>query len=267
MKDIAKILLPIVKAAGDMMLKVCDVEADGLVSEKQGDAANMVTAYDVAIQNYLIDEIVARFPCARFIAEEKDNESETLQSDMCFVIDPIDGTANFVHGYRHSCVSLAMISHGEAVFAAIYDPFMNEMFSAIKGEGAYLNGRPLHVSSRGMKHSIVAFGTTPYYKSTLGETTFGLAYELLNSCSDLRRCGSAALDIAYLAAGRNDIFFELMLSPWDVAAGALLVSEAGGIIGDHEGRPLDFSKPCPVVAANPTVYDELMEKVRRIVNI
>lgn len=264
MKDVEKVLIPIIKRGGDMMLSARDVEADGAVSEKAGDAANMVTVYDVAIQNYLMDEIIRAFPHACFIAEEKDNDSAVLESEFCFIIDPIDGTANFVHDYRHSCVSVAMLSCGKPVFAAIYDPFMGEMFSATRGQGAYLNGRPMRVSDRGMKHSIVAYGTSPYYKDTLSVPTFRLCYELLHRCSDLRRCGSAALDLAYLAAGRNDIFFELRLSPWDIAAGVLLVTEAGGIISDTQGREIDFSAPCPVIASNPVVYEELIRIVKEI---
>lgn len=267
MKDIDKLLIPLIKKGGDMMLTAHDVESHGEVSEKAGDAANMVTVYDVAIQNFLMGEILKLFPTACFIAEEKDNDPAVLESEYCFIIDPIDGTANFVHDYRHSCVSLALLSYGKPYFAAIYDPFMGEMFSALQGQGAYLNGRPMHVSDRGMKHSVVAFGTSPYYKETLSEPTLRLCYELLHKCSDLRRCGSAALDLAYLAAGRNDIFFELRLSPWDIAAGALLISEAGGIISDTKGRAIDFSAPTPVIAANPVVYEEFLDVVKETVDL
>ena len=116
-----------------------------------------------------------------------------------------------------------------------------------------------------MTHSIVAFGTCPYYKDTLGKKTFELCYELYRACSDVRRPGAAALDLAYLAAGRNDIFFEIVLSPWDIAAGNLLIKEAGGIITNEKGEPIDFSAPSCVLASNPKVYDEFFRIATKVI--
>ena len=262
MVELSEILIPIIKKAGKKMLSAHDVEEEGAVSEKYGDPANLVTAYDVAIQEFIIEEIKANFPDAYFISEEKENDSEHLSFEHCFVIDPIDGTANFIHQYNHSCISLAMISKNDIVFAAVYDPYLDEMFSAEKGKGAFLNGRPMKVSSRDIEHSIVAYGTSPYRKKELGEKTFRVAYKLFMQCSDIRRCGSAALDLAYLAAGRNDMFFELVLCPWDIAAGALLVKEAGGIISDTDGNSIDLARPCPVIAATPKTYSFLLENTK-----
>lgn len=262
MKNIDKLLLPLIREAGKIMLRAHDIE--DAVSEKGGDSANMVTVYDVAVQNFLMTEITKLIPDAFFFAEEKENNSEDLQRDYCFVIDPIDGTSNFVHVYKHSCISVALFSKGEITFAAIYDPYQDEMFSAVKGEGAYLNGVPMKVAERDMPHAIVAFGSTPYYKDTLGPKTFELCYELYRRTSDVRRPGAAALDLAYLAAGRNDIFFELILSPWDIAAGNLLIKEAGGIITNAEGNDIDFSAPSPVLAASPRVYDEFMAVAKKV---
>ncbi len=264
MKDINKILTSIILRAGEIILSAHNVESDGSVSEKAGDAANMVTKYDVAVQNFIISEIKKEIPGACFIAEEKENDEKVLAGEFCFIIDPIDGTANFVHDYRHSCISLALFSHSEAMFAAIYDPFQKELFSAEKGKGAFLNGRPMRVSERTADHAIVAYGTSPYYKKELGNATFELAKRLFMRCSDVRRCGAAALDLAYLAAGRNDMFFEYKLSPWDIAAGSLLIKEAGGVITDMEGNEIDFSSTSSVIAANPTVYGVLLETVKEI---
>ena len=262
MAELSEILIPIIQKAGKKMRSAYDVEEEGAVSEKYGDPANLVTVYDVAIQDFIIKEIKECFPDAYFISEEKENDSEHLSFEYCFVIDPIDGTANFIHQYNHSCISLAMISKNEVVFAAVYDPYLDEIFAAEKGKGAFLNGRPMRVSSRDVEHSILAYGTAPYRKNELGEKTFSLAYKLFMQCSDVRRCGSAALDLAYLAAGRNDMFFELMLSPWDIAAGVLLVKEAGGIISDTEGQPIDLSRPCPVIAGTPTTYSFLLKNTK-----
>ena len=264
MNNVEKLLLPLIREAGKIMTGALEIEES--VSEKGGDSANMVTVFDVAVQNFLMSEISKLIPDAFFFAEEKENNAEDLMRDYCFVIDPIDGTSNFVHDYRHSCISVAMFSKGDIKFAAVYDPYQNEMFSAVKGGGAFLNDKPMKVSDRDMAHSIVAFGTCPYYKDTLGKKTFELCYELYRACSDLRRPGAAALDLAYLAAGRNDIFFEIVLSPWDIAAGNLLIKEAGGIITNAEGKDIDFSAPSCVLASNPTVYDEFYKIAKKVID-
>ena len=262
MNNLSEILTPLLLRAGEIMLSAHDIESDGDVKEKFGDAANMVTVYDVAVQNFLMEEITKAIPEAYFIAEEKENDASVLQREYCFIIDPIDGTANFIHDYRHSCISLALFSRGEAVFAAVLDPYQNELFSAEKGKGAYLNGRKIRVSDRNMAHSIVAFGTSPYYKDTLSDQTFAIARKLFHACSDLRRCGAAALDLAYVAAGRNDIFFECLLSPWDIAAGYLLITEAGGKMTCINGAPIDFSAASPVLATNDVVYDDVVATLK-----
>lgn len=251
-----KMLTDIIRRAGEIMLSA-HLEEDA-VSEKWG-SANFVTKYDLAVQEFLISEIKKAIPNATFIAEEKENDPEMLSGDACFVIDPIDGTKNFINNYRHSCISLAVISKGETVYGAVYDPYMDEMFTAEKGRGARLNGKPMRVSDRPMDIAIAAFGTSPYYKDTLADKTFDFVKEIFLTASDIRRTGSAALDLAYLAAGRNDMFFEFILSPWDFAAGALLVTEAGGIITDINGDPVSLSAPSSIFAANKKIHPKLIE--------
>ena len=259
-----KILTELMRAAGIIMLSahLSEDNSDGSVSEKSG-SANFVTKYDVAVQEFLMEEIKKAIPNATFIAEEKENDPSLLSGDACFVIDPIDGTKNFINDYRHSCISLAVISRGETVFGAVYDPYQNEMFAAEKGKGARLNGRHMKVSERPLELAIAAYGTSPYYKDTLADKTFGLARDVFLAASDIRRCGSAALDLAYLAAGRNDIFFEFILSPWDYAAGALLVTEAGGKITDINGGPVDISNPSSVFAANGNIHPLLVKMAEK----
>lgn len=261
MSDLIKKLIDIIKNAGEVMVSAHNIENED-VSSKEG-SANFVTVYDVKIQDLLMSEIKKAVPDALFIAEEKENDASVLMGEHCFIIDPIDGTTNFIHDYRHSCISLAMFSRGEAVFGAVYDPYLKEFFRAEKSKGAYLNDVPMKVSSRKMSEAIVAYGTSPYYKSTLGEKTFALTKELFDKCADIRRCGSAALDLAYTAAGRNDLFFEFLLSPWDVAAGYLLITEAGGVITDMQGNTIDFSKPCPVIASSKELYGEFWDIVKK----
>lgn len=261
MLDFSNIILPIVQKAGKIMLDSRKVESEGGVSEKYGDPANLVTKYDLAIQEFLITEIKKVFPEACFIAEEKENDSNVLTAEYCFVIDPIDGTSNFIHEYSHSCISLALISKNELVFAVVYDPYLDEIFHAQAGQGAFLNGQAMHVSDRDVAHSILLFGTSPYRKE-FSEKTFDTVREIFLDCSDVRRSGSAALDLAYLAAGKVDMFFELMLSPWDIAAGLLLVREAGGIITDANGNEITLSSPCSVIGANSKTYAYLLEKIK-----
>ena len=264
MKRLYNELCDIVRRAGEIILSAHDVDNEGTVFSKAGDSANLVTVYNTEKQKFIINEILSLVPDAVFIAEDKENDSEPLGSDYCFVIDPIDGTANFVHDYRHSCISLALFSHGEARYAIVYDPYLNEMFTAEQGGGAYLNGNRISVSEREPGIAMVAFGTAPYQKSRFSRVTFALCEKLFLACRDIRRVGSAALDLAYLAAGRNDIFFEFSLSPWDFAAGGLIIAEAGGIITDGDGKIHDYKAPAPVFAANKKCHKFLIDTVKKI---
>lgn len=257
-------LTNLLREAGEIMTAAGEkAAAHGIAADAKPGTANYVTAYDVAVQSFLMERITERLPHAVFIAEEKENDPSVMTEELCFVIDPIDGTTNFIHDYRHSCISLGLISEGATVFGAIYDPYLDEMFTATRGEGAYLNGVRLTVSDREMSEAVTAFGTCPYYKDTVARANFAFAEELFYATADLRRCGSAALDLAYLAAGRNDIFFEFRLSPWDFAAGALLVEEAGGIITRKDGRPMKAGLPCSCLAANPRIYPTLLEMAKK----
>jgi len=262
MKNYAEILLPIIRRASEIILKAEELSS---VTEKAGDAANMVTEYDVAVQSFLIENIRRAFPSAYFFAEEKENEACALENEYCFIIDPIDGTANFVHGCRHSCISVALISRGEAVFGAIYNPYSDEMFTATRGEGAYLNGRKISVSHRDMPHAMLSFGSAPYYKDEYSSATFALCKRMFDKCSDFRRGGSAALDLAYVAAGRYDMFFECKLSPWDFAAGYVIVTEAGGIVSNMRGEAIYLGAQSSVVAATPTLHAEFLSDIKEII--
>ena len=261
-KEIIERLTALLREAGEILLGAHAVDPQDDVQVKPG-TANFVTVYDVKVQEFLMREIKSLIPDAVFIAEEKENDPAVLNGEYCFIIDPIDGTTNFIHDYRHSCISLAMVSRGEAVFGAIYTPYLGELFSAEKGAGAYLNGAPMHVSDRPMELAVAAFGTCPYYKDTLADKTFAFARDVFLATADVRRLGSAALDLAYLAAGRNDAFFEFILSPWDIAAGMLLISEAGGIVTQLDGSPLTLSAPCSVFAGNGRTHSVLLRMAKK----
>lgn len=254
-------LLDLMRQAGKIMLSAHDIDNDENVTAKPG-SANFVTVFDVRVQEFLMNGIKALVPNAVFIAEEKENDPAVIKADHCFIIDPIDGTTNFICDYRHSAISLALFSKGVAVFGAVYDPYLGDLFTAELGKGTFCNGKPIHASTRPLDRALAAFGTAPYDKEFFAYKTFALCKKLLLTCGDLRRGGSAALDLAYVAAGRIDVFFEYRLSPWDIAAGSLLISEAGGIISDMNGKPLDFVSPSPVLAASKTVYGQALQLIK-----
>ena len=182
-------------------------------------------------------------------------------SEHCFIIDPIDGTTNFVHSYKFSCISVALVSRGKVVFGAIYEPYLNEMFTAVLGGGAYMNGERISVANRTMPHAVIAIGTAPYYKSVIGGECMDLMSRTFGACIDVRRSGSAALDLCYAAMGRTDAFCEPLLSPWDFAAGSVIVKEAGGVITDMQGNELDFAKPQSILCSNQVVYKDALKTI------
>jgi myo-inositol-1(or 4)-monophosphatase len=245
------------------MIRRADL-ASGGVFEKGEDPANLVTVYDKAVQDYLERAILRLYPEAVFMAEEQENDPAVLAADCCFVIDPIDGTANFVHGLCRSVISVAMLSRGVTVMGAVYDPYNDDLYFATLGGGAFLNGRPIRVSDRAPIDAMTAFGTTPYEKDEYGDVTFALAEALFRKTRDVRRFGAAALDLAYVAAGRCDMFFEMKLSPWDIAAGLLLVSEAGGRVSDMRGGALTLVDRVPVLAASAACYDFLLAETKAV---
>ncbi len=246
----------IIKRAGDIILSAHSNGEEYGITAKPG-VANFVTEYDITVQNFIILEVKKLFPECEFMAEEKDNDMSVLSAEYGFILDPIDGTTNFIRDLKQSSISLAYLEHGKIVSAVIYLPYTKELFYAEKGKGAYLNDKKIGVSDRCLNQGILAFGTAPYYRE-LALQTFNIAARIFAECADVRRSGSAAIDLAYLAAGKTDMFFELCLSPWDFAAGILIVTEAGGIITDIEGKPLALNAPSSVIAANKEVYSEFL---------
>ena len=251
-------MLPIIRDAAKIMLSAHSPESENAVTVKAGDA-NFVTLYDKATEDLLIEKISKAIPSASFVAEEKENDYSLLDGEYVFIIDPIDGTTNFIHEFRHSSISVACISHGKTVFGAVYNPYLDEMFYAELGKGAYKNGERIYTSKRKMSEAVFSFGSSPYYKDELGKKGFELAYKLFCHSADVRRLASAALDLCYVASGRLDYFFELRLSPWDHAAGALILTEAGGTVSDMEGNPIKLTEPCSVIASNEACYDDILK--------
>ena len=207
----------------------------GSVSISYKGRANLLTQADLESQKEVLGLLRRKLPGHDYLAEEK--ASRDTGAEYTWVIDPLDGTTNFAHGYPVACVSIALLRRGRPVLAGIQDPFRQERFLAEAGQGAWLNGRPLRVSApRRLAQSLLITGF-PYDRGRRSRFYTEFYRSFMVRCHDVRRSGSAALDLAWVAAGRADGFWEFGLSPWDVAAGLLLVREAGGKVTDFQGRP------------------------------
>ncbi len=233
-------------------------EAAGHITVKG--ASDYVTEVDRKVQDFIQKALGEKYPEIQFLGEEKSNEEVDL-SGLVWVLDPVDGTTNLIHDYRRSSISLALMENGQTLLGVVYQPYTDEMFWAEKGKGACLNGRRIHVSrAETMEECMFAFGTAPYDKEKFGEESFRKIYRVFMDSQDIRRSGSAAIDMAETAAGRIDGFFERKLSIWDYAAGRLLVSEAGGKATDFEGEELGCAMKSSVVCGNPAIHALLVQK-------
>lgn len=239
-----------VKEAGKIILSAHNRES--AVTAKEG-KKNFVTKYDVAVQKFLFSELGKAFPEAEFIGEEGENDFSS--NGLRFIIDPIDGTTNFMQDYRCSCISVALCKENEVIAGVVYNPYTDELFSAEKGKGAYLNGSRISVSERPLSDGLALFGTSPYRPENTDET-FALLRKVFDFSRDIRRSGSAAYDICTVASGRCEVFFEKALQPWDIAAGTLILKEAGGVALSFDGEEISFSAPNDVIFANDKAYEE-----------
>lgn len=244
----------VVRQAGDMML----TDMDTAVHQKEGHF-NYVTDMDLKIQEFLRKALPSVVPDSQFFSEEQENRQ--LSDVPTWIVDPIDGTINFMRGRGCSAVSVALLKDKTPILAAVYNPFTKEMFTAEKGKGCHLNGEQVSVSDRGFEKALVTFGTSPYVPA-LARQGMQAAYQMLLKAGDLRRSGSAALDLAWVACGRCECFFEMELSPWDYAAGALLVTEAGGIFSQPLNDSVDFGKPACILVSNPLCFEAAKQIVQ-----
>ena len=221
---------------------------------------DFVTRVDREAEAIISDVILANFPQHRILAEESGYSPQ--RSDHLWVIDPLDGTTNFIHGIPHFAVSLALMEGNRVVFGLIYDPLSGDGFHAALGQGAFLNGRSIAVGRETGLDS--ALGATGFpFKAPEHLPAYSKTFQaLMSKCKDMRRCGSAALDLAYVACGRYDFFWEAHLLPWDFLAGKLLVAEAGGITSDFSGKELAV-RTGSVLAANKTLHPVLLKEIGR----
>jgi len=226
------------RRAGDMILR--HYEDRDSYKVKQKTDRDFVTEIDQRAESIIINEILKHYPNHGIIAEE--SKPKNPDADIQWHIDPLDGTTNFVHGYPHFAVSIAAWQRGKPLLAVVHDPMRNETFEAKSGGGAFLNRRRLRVSEcKNIKNAIFASGLPPYNREDLDN--FQKRMDIcMRSADGYRRGGSAALDLAYVAAGRIDAYWESGLKSWDIAAGVLLVQEAGGLATGLEGQSVDLNK-------------------------
>lgn len=219
-------------------------------------SADYATKVDVAVQEYLRESLATLTPEIILLAEEQENHN--LDPDKSYwILDPIDGTTNLIHDYQMSAVALGLYENRQMVFGVVYNPFMEETFSAIRGQGAYLNGKPIHVSHReDFGSCIIALGSSPYEKDK-AKWLFPIFQKVFENTADFRRSASAALDLCYVAAGRVDGFFEFNLKAWDYAAGSLILEEAGGKITDWTGEEVPYLYNSSILSATPEIYEKL----------
>ena len=219
---------------------------------------DFVTEVDHKAEAIIIETLLGAYPGHGILAEESGRAHGAKDSEYVWIIDPLDGTTNFIHGFPVYAVSIALAFRGQIQQAVVYDPTHNDLYYASKGRGAFLNDKRLRVSKRTRLADCLIGTGFPFRKGDNFKRYLQMFEVVMQSCAGLRRPGSAALDLCYVAAGYTDGFFETGLSPWDIAAGALLVTEAGGLIGNFTGES-DYLYQREVVAGNPKVYGQLVQ--------
>ena len=248
LRDLTDKICLLVKDCGKVIL---NADREKMDIEIKSGVTDLVTEYDKNIQDMIFVGLKEILPEAKFIGEEGSSDQLT-ESDYAFVVDPIDGTTNFIKDYHHSAISVALLKGKEVVVGVVYNPYLDEIFYAIKGEGAFCNGKRIKVSSQPLSNALVLFGSSPYDKK-LFTKTIDVLTEYFNKALDIRRSGSAALDLCTVACGRAELYFELQVSPWDFAAGKLLVEEAGGVVTSLSGEPLSFEGKTSILAKNNVI--------------
>lgn len=248
------------RAAGAIINRAAlDVESVR-VSQKQ--ANDFVTEVDHASEEAVISTLLDAYPDHAILAEESGSTRGSQNSDFVWIIDPLDGTTNFIHGFPVYCVSIALAVKGKIEQAVVYDPTRNDLFTATRGRGAFLNERRIRVSKRSHLNECLISTGFPFREGDDFAAYLAMMSEVMQRTAGLRRPGAAALDLAWVAAGRCDGFFETGLKPWDMAAGSLLVQEAGGLVGNFTGEA-EFLEHQECLAGNPKVYAQLIPLLRK----
>jgi myo-inositol-1(or 4)-monophosphatase len=231
----------------------------GAVKVRSKTYNDFVTEIDQAAEAAILSTLQDAYPDHGFLGEETGNTGNVdTNAEYQWVIDPLDGTTNFIHGFPQYCISIALKKRGQLDQAVIYDPNRNDLFTASKGGGAFLNERRIRVSNRSkLQEALIGTGF-PFRDFKHLDTHMAMMKDMIKKTTGIRRPGSAALDLAYVAAGWLDGFWEINLSQWDIAAGALLVSEAGGLVGNFEGNE-GYLASGNILAANPKVFSQMLQ--------
>ncbi|HEU0186976.1 MAG TPA: inositol monophosphatase family protein [Gallionellaceae bacterium] len=255
MHPMLNIAVKAARRAGNLIHRAAD-NLDHLTVTKKSHA-DYVSEVDRAAERTIIETLLDAYPNHAILAEESGSQGE---SEFTWIIDPLDGTTNFLHGYPQYAVSIALQHNGVLTQAVVYDPTKNDLFTATRGSGAFLNDRRIRVSKRTeLVDALIGTGF-PYSKFDHLDAYMNILRDVMQKTAGLRRPGSAALDLAYTAAGRYDGFFETGLKPWDIAAGCLLITEAGGLVGDLQGND-SYLRTGHLCAGNPKVFAQLLQVI------
>ncbi len=222
-------------------------EASGFTVSDKGTRENLVTSADVENERFLKEELLSLLPGSVFKGEEGD-DVPVAKEGYTWIVDPIDGTTNFSRGIPEVGISVALMKDAKPLAGVVYNPFTDNLYSAEAGKGAFKNGKPITVSNRPLEDAILFTAWCAYDKS-LSAPCFEVSERLHPACNDIRRIGTAAVELCMMAEGAAELYFEIRLSPWDFAAASVVLTEAGGHICSF-GGPLDYDRPCPVIAAN-----------------
>lgn len=227
--------------------------------QQKGNDSNFATTADLSVEKFLREKLCALLPGSEMLGEEEG--STDLSKEYLWVVDPIDGTSNFIRDLGLSVISVALLKNGRPEVGVVYYPYRDEMYYGQKGKGAFCNGRPIRVSDRDFAHGHLCTAMSLYEKK-YAPPCFAVMQQAYAQCDDLRRLGASALELSYVAAGKVEMFFEIRLFPWDVAAAALLIEEAGGFVEYMFHEELPLNTPFGVIAANTK---ESFEKLKKIV--
>lgn len=258
MHPFLNIAIQAARASSRIILRFMDQLEHVTVTEKNRN--DLVTEVDKLSEMEIIAHIRKAYPNHAILAEESGSDGKI--DDICWVIDPLDGTMNFVHGLPHFCISIAVKKKNQAEVACIYDPIRQELFTAVRGRGAHVNSRRMRVSNaQKLENSLIGTGFPGVLAPDYLPAYLKTFQHILPQVADIRRAGAAALDLAYIAAGRLDGFWEAGLKEWDVAAGALMIQEAGGAVTDFSGTP-NFVPTSTVVAGNLAIHKSLLSLIQ-----
>ena len=251
MEDVFREAIKKIREAGAM------ITADSSAAVMNKGWQDYVTQRDIEVSDFLFDALPKLLSGSVVISEER-KDRPCVTDEYTWIVDPIDGTSNFIFGMQLSAVSVGLLHKKKPIFGAVYNPFTNELFHAKKGKGAFLNDTPIHVGEKEkLEDTIVLFETNPYSGRERTDTR-DVIHSIFQKCVDYRVTGAAALDICYIAAGRGCAFVSKQLAPWDFAGGLAILLEAGGKASGWKGEALDFEGLQPVVASNGKVHEELL---------